>query len=233
MRGTPAGERTRRTVLCALLLAVMLALGYIEHLLPSVAVPGVKLGLSNSVLIFAVYMLSPATAYTLMAMKVLLSGLLFSGVQAMAYAFAGGLLSLTGMELLSRMKAAKPVAVSMAGGLLHNLGQAAMATLILHTAMPVYWLMLFGAGLVCGALTGVAAQKTMEHLKTAKLPLAPPEERKRSGLLSALIAVAFLAVAAALVWYILRGNQGMTLIQPEQPGPVQMLTMEDLALPHK
>ncbi len=233
MRGTPAGDRTRRTVLCALLLTVMLVLGYIEHLLPSVAVPGVKLGLSNSVLIFAVYMLSPATAYTLMSMKVLLSGFLFSGVQAMAFAFAGGLLSLTGMWLLSRFHRARPVVVSMAGGLLHNLGQAAIATLILHTAMPVYWLVLLAAGLACGALTGVAAQKTMEHLKKAKLSLTPPEDHKRSALLSVLIAAVFLVITAVLTWYVLRGNQGMTLIQPEQPGEITLLTTDDLPLPKK
>ena len=98
--GTANGfQKTARMVLSALLLALMLVLGYVEHLLPSVGVPGIKLGLSNSVLIFAVYMLSIPEAYMLMTMKVLLSGILFSGPQAMAYAFAGGLLSVTGMWL--------------------------------------------------------------------------------------------------------------------------------------
>ena len=73
-------EITLRTAYSGLLIAVMLVLGYIESLLPAVgAVPGIKLGLSNSVLIFAVYMLNLPTAWALMVLKVLLSGLLFGG----------------------------------------------------------------------------------------------------------------------------------------------------------
>ena len=71
-----------RLSLSALLIALMLVLGYVESLVPA-GVPGMKLGLSNSVLIFAVYMLGIPSAYILMALKVLLSGLLFSGVSAM------------------------------------------------------------------------------------------------------------------------------------------------------
>ena len=63
-------------------------------------VPGIKLGLSNGVLIFAVYMLNLPTAFVLMVLKVVLSGLLFGGVNAMMYAFAGGLVSMVFMALL-------------------------------------------------------------------------------------------------------------------------------------
>lgn len=47
---------TRNIALCGLLTAMMLVLGFIESLLPvATAVPGVKLGLSNGVLMFALY----------------------------------------------------------------------------------------------------------------------------------------------------------------------------------
>ena len=74
-----------------LAIALMLVLGFVESLMPVAAgVPGIKLGLSNGVLIFAVYMLNLPTAFVLMVLKVVLSGLLFGGVNAMMYAFAGG-----------------------------------------------------------------------------------------------------------------------------------------------
>ena len=180
-----------RLSLSALLIALMLVLGYVESLVPA-GVPGMKLGLSNSVLIFAVYMLGIPSAYILMALKVLLSGLLFSGVSAMLYAFAGGLVSLTLMSVLSRNKKISPVAVSMAGGVSHNLGQIAMALLILSPSskMLYYLAVLTAAGLGCGLATGIAAAAVMKHLRASRWRFSDtPESRKTSVLLVSAAAV--------------------------------------------
>ena len=160
-------DRIRRLTLSALLLALMLVLGFVEHMIPvATAVPGIKLGLSNSVLIFAIYMLDIPTAFVLMLLKVVLSGFLFSGVNAMLYAFAGGLLSVSCMALLSRIKDVHPVTVSMVGGVMHNAGQVLMAMLMLQTYRLLYYLaILMFAGLACGALTGVCATQVMKHMK--------------------------------------------------------------------
>ena len=87
------GKKTRRLTVSALLVTVMLMLGYLENFVPT-GVPGIKLGLSNSVLLLAIYWLGIPTALILMVVKVVLSGILFSGVSAMMYAFAGGVLSM-------------------------------------------------------------------------------------------------------------------------------------------
>ena len=102
------GIGTYQITLSSLLTALMLILGYIESTLPSLGIPGIKLGLSNGVLIFAVYMLNIPLAYVLFTMKVVLSSLLFSGFQTFPYAFTGGLVSLTVMSLMSRSSAFKP-----------------------------------------------------------------------------------------------------------------------------
>ena len=163
-------EITRRTAYSGLLLATMLVLGYVESLLPAVAgVPGIKLGLSNSVLIFAVYMLDLPTAWVLMILKVLLSGLLFGGFNTIMYAMAGGVLSMLFMSMLSRVKSLHPVVVSMTGGVMHNVGQVAVAMLLLHTPQLLYYMaILIFVGMACGALTGVCATSVMKHLKSIK-----------------------------------------------------------------
>lgn len=162
-----SGLGATRLAVCAMLLAVMLVLGWVESMLPALgAVPGIKLGLSNSVLIFAVYMLDIPTAYLLMVMKVLLSGALFGNVSAMMYAGAGGVLSLTVMALISRIRGVAPVTVSVVGGVFHNVGQVGLAMLILQTtSLLTYLAVLIFAGAVCGALTGVCATLVMQHLK--------------------------------------------------------------------
>ena len=170
MKSSSTRERTRRVAYSGLLLATMLVLGYVESLLPAVAgVPGIKLGLSNSVLIFAVYMLNLPTAWTLMVLKVLLSGLLFGGFNTILYAMAGGALSMLFMSILSRVKGIHPVTVSMVGGVMHNIGQVAVAMLLLHTRQLLYYMaVLIFVGMACGALTGVVAVSVMKHMKAIR-----------------------------------------------------------------
>ena len=165
-----ASEMNRRVALSGLLIAMMLVLGYVESLLPTVSgIPGIKLGLSNGVLIFAVYMLDVPTAWILMVFKVLLSGLLFGGVNTILYAMAGGVLSMLMMTLLSRARGIHPVTVSAAGGVMHNVGQVIVAMLLFHTNQLLYYMAVLAAvGMACGALTGVCASTVMKHLKHMK-----------------------------------------------------------------
>lgn len=162
---------TKRTALCGVLLSLMLILGWVEHLLPiNAGIPGIKLGLSNSVLIFAVYMLDVPTTYVLMLLKVLLSAA-FMGTPAsmIMYGLAGGLLSVTGMLLLSRIPAMHKVTVSMMGGVLHNVGQVAVYMCVMPNVKLLYYMaVLMLVGLACGALTGVVAERTLKHLKHMK-----------------------------------------------------------------
>ena len=163
-------SRVQRLALCALLAAVMLVLGYVESLVPP-GVPGIKLGLSNSVLLFAIYTLGVPTAFVLMAVKILLSGFLFSGVNAMLYAFAGGLLSMLVMTLLYRLGGFHIVTIAIAGAVMHNVGQVALAMLMLETPRLIYYMaVLMLVGLVTGFLTGNAAKLLLRRIPGSFLP---------------------------------------------------------------
>ena len=163
-------KQAQRVALCGMLLALMLVLGFVESQIPVAAgIPGIKLGLSNGVLIFAVYMLGVPTSYLLMAMKVLLSGFLFGSPSAMMYAFAGGVLSLTVMCLLSRMKGLSPIVVSMVGGLSHNVGQVVLAMIVLNTPKLMYYMaILMVVGMITGCATGVAANGIIRRFQKEK-----------------------------------------------------------------
>ena len=220
-------ETTWRVTLSGLLLAIMLVLGYVESTLPAGPVPGIKLGLSNSVLIFAVYMLDLPSAWILMALKVVLSGLMFSGVSAMMYAFAGGVLSLAAMSVLSRFRAVPVPAVSMAGGVMHNVGQVTLAMVILHmTQQMLYYLgILILVGMVTGALTGVAAAQAMKHLRKGALPGKLGEPRRSPAV--AVIAVLLVLAVGLCAWIWLPRTSGVvittdapvTMAPADQPPP--------------
>ena len=166
MRANKRFNSVQKIALCGLLTAMMLVLGFIESLIPVAAgVPGIKLGLSNGVLMFALYMLDAPTTFVLMVLKVVLSGLMFGGVSAMMYAMTGGVLSVLTMILLKKLHF-HIIVVSMFGAVMHNVGQVAMAMLIVQTPQLIHYMaVLMLVGLVMGAITGVAANTTLTHIK--------------------------------------------------------------------
>ena len=151
-------KKTKRLVLLAMLTAVAMILSYVESLLPSVGIPGVKMGLANIAVIFALFRFGWKEAAALSLVRVVLASLLFGSVGAMLYSLAGAVLSLAVMALLRRIDRFSTVGVSVAGGVAHNAGQILMAMLILQTKQLFGYLpVLAVSGIAGGVLTGLAA----------------------------------------------------------------------------
>lgn len=151
-------KRTKRLVLLAMLTAVAMILSYVESLLPSVGIPGVKMGLANIAVIFALFRFGWKEAAALSLVRVVLVSLLFGSVGAMLYSLAGAVLSLAVMALLRRIDRFSTVGISVAGGVAHNAGQILMAMLILQTKQLLGYLpVLAVSGIAGGVLTGLAA----------------------------------------------------------------------------
>ena len=155
--------------LSGLLTSLMLVFGLIERQFPlTAAIPGVKLGLANSVLLYSLYMLGIRQSVVLMLLKALMSWLIYTNMNAMFYSLAGGVLSLLAMIILYRMKGVSIVGVSAIGAVFFNIGQILMAVVMLGTPQLIvtYLPILMISGVVTGVLTGVVAQMVMKHLKT-------------------------------------------------------------------
>lgn len=169
-------KNTMKLALSAMFIAVMLVLGYIESMFSLGPVPGIKLGLSNGVLLLSLYWLGIPISLQLMAAKVVLSGLLFGNPVAMQYSLAGGVLSMAGMMLaIYVMKGISPIGAGIVGGVLHNVGQVSLAMIVLETTSLLYYMaILVVVGAVMGAITGTVA-RTMMHL-------LPHERRQALGL---------------------------------------------------
>lgn len=151
-------KKTKRLVLLAMLTAVAMILSYVESLLPSVGIPGVKMGLANIAVIFALFRFGWKEAAALSLVRVVLVSLLFGSVGAMLYSLAGAVLSLVVMALLRRIDRFSTVGISVAGGVAHNAGQILMAMLILQTKQLLGYLpVLAVSGIAGGVLTGLAA----------------------------------------------------------------------------
>jgi len=137
----------------SMLSALAIVFGYIESLFPAAPIPGIKLGLSNIVILFTIYKLNKSSAFFIMLIKVLVTSLLFSGLNVFIYSFFGGLLSLVAMVCFK--KHFSTIGVSMVGGVFHNIGQLLMAAFMMQTtAVFVYLPALLISGVIVGFITG-------------------------------------------------------------------------------
>ncbi len=150
--------RVKNTAFLAISATLALLLSYVEFLLPPLfaSVPGIKLGLPNTVIIYVLYSLGVKYAFAVSATRLLLSSILFGNTVTLAYSAAGAVLSLAIMAILKRLSIFSEVGVSVAGGVLHNLGQILVAVLLLDTpAIAYYMIVLTVTGTLTGALIGI------------------------------------------------------------------------------
>ena len=162
-------KSAQRVAVSGLLTSLMLVFGLIERQFPlTAAIPGVKLGLANSVLLYSLYMLGIKQSFILMLLKALMSWLIYTNMSAMFYSLGGGLCSLLVMILLSRMNGVSILGVSALGAVFFNVGQILVAVVMLNTPQLIvtYLPVLMVSGVVTGVLTGIVAKMVLKHLKS-------------------------------------------------------------------
>ena len=161
------GSRTKTVALYGMLVAVALVLSWAEAQMPAFfAVPGMKIGLTNIVVLLALYLLGEKSAVFINLVRILLVFFLFGSGLGVLYSLAGGALSTAVMILLKKTGRLKIVTVSIAGGLCHNIGQILVAMALMRTkSIAWYLLVLWFTGLAAGAATGIISGILCARLK--------------------------------------------------------------------
>jgi len=162
-------RHTRLLANLAMMLAVIIALSALEHMLPPLPFlpPGVRLGLSNIVTMYALFYMGRRYALILAVLK---SGfvLLMRGVTAGLLSLAGGLCSIAVLILLTlacRQKISY-LMLSVAGAITHNFAQIGVACVLLSTNLfLVYWPILLLSGVLMGTVTGSLLRVVMPLMR--------------------------------------------------------------------
>lgn len=146
--------------------ALALIFSYVETLIPfNFGIPGVKLGLANLIVVIALYKMKLPETYLLSVVRVLLNGFIFGNYFSIIYSLAGGILSLSVMALLKKKGGFSILGISMAGGVMHNIGQLLIAMLIVETFSVVYYVpVLLISGLLTGFAIGVVSGEMLKRL---------------------------------------------------------------------
>ena len=147
--------------------SVALLLSYIEFLLPPLfaAVPGIKIGLPNVIILFVLYAVGVKAAAGVSFVRLCVSSLLFGNPVMFAYSAAGAVLSFLIMIILKKTDKLSAVGVSVAGGVSHNLGQIFVAMLLLNTPQIAYYMIVLTVtGTVSGVFIGLCGAYLVKRL---------------------------------------------------------------------
>ena len=158
-RGCPV--KAKKLTQMALLTAIALTIFMVEAQIPAlVPVPGVKLGLSNIVTVFAVFAMGPKEAAAVLFARVFLGSIFAGNFSTIFYSAAGGTLAIVITILLRKILTEKQLWVAgVMGAIAHSIGQMAMAVAITQTIGLVSYLpMMIVCSIITGLFTGLCAQ---------------------------------------------------------------------------
>ena len=162
----------KKIAILGLCTSVALILAYLETLVPPIlsAVPGIKMGLPNIVIIFVLYRFGVKEAAAVSFVRICAVALLFGNPMTFAYSAAGGALSLFVMAVLKKFDFLTTVGISVAGGIMHNVGQILMAILLLGTAELGYYLIVLAVtGTVSGIFVGLCGNFAVNRIPLKRL----------------------------------------------------------------
>ena len=156
----------RRVALTGMMASLALIFSDVEVLFPfNAGIPGVKLGLANLVPLIILYRLDARYAFAANLIRVILAGLLFSGLFAALYSLAGSLASFLVMYLLKKTRLFSVIGVSTAGGVFHNLGQLIVAMLAVSGPQLFHYMpVLIISGMIAGIIVGIGASILLDRI---------------------------------------------------------------------
>ena len=154
--------KVQQIALFGVLTAITIVLGIVESFIPSIGIPGVKLGLANIAILIVLYELGIWEAAVVNLIRVLVVALVRGTFLSMGFlmSLAGATLSLGIMILFYLLiKKFSIIGVSVIGSLFHVTGQILVAMAFLGTAYVVFYLPFIAiSAIICGVIVGVVAK---------------------------------------------------------------------------
>ena len=153
---------THKIALMGILTAGAIIIAILESFIPSIGIPGVKLGLANIVILIILYEIGIVEAIIVDLSRVLLVGLLRGTIASMGFlmSLTGAVMSLGIMILFFLLvKKLSIIANSVVGSLFHVMGQILIAIIFLGSGYVLFYLPIIGiSAIITGVLVGIVAQ---------------------------------------------------------------------------
>ena len=163
--------KLKRLSFTALLGAIALTVFILETQIPPlVPIPGVKPGLSNTVVLITIGFLGRKEALIVLLIKIILGSVFGGSVSAMLFSLGGGLLAYAVMALGFKFFEKNLLwALSALSAVAHNIGQLTVAAAVGGNMKIFYYLpILLVSSVVTGVFTGLVASVILKRLKNEK-----------------------------------------------------------------
>lgn len=168
-------NHTKRMVLSAVLVSLALALSYTERFIPLqmlVPLPGVKLGLANTVTLIALYLLGAKSAFAILILRCVLGAVFGGGITGLLFSLTGGVLSMSVMALCKNAPILSVYGISILGAATHNVGQILAAMVLMNSVyIGMYLPYLLVVALFTGFATGAAGAGVLHILKAVNISM--------------------------------------------------------------
>ena len=153
---------TRKIALVGILTSAAIVISILESFIPSVGIPGVKLGLANIVILITLYELGIKESLLVNTLRVFLVGMLRGSLLTMGFlmSFTGAVFSMTVMIIFYLLvKKFSIVGVSVIGALFHVFGQILIAIIFLGSGYVLFYLPFIAlSAIITGVFVGFVAK---------------------------------------------------------------------------
>lgn len=174
-------KNAKEESLCAILLALALALSYAERFIPlqmMIPLPGIKLGLANIVTLVALYLLKTRYAFLILVPRCCLTAAFGGGATGFWFSLCGGLLAIAVMAAAKKTRFFSVYGVSVLGAAAHNIGQILAAMVLMNSVyVGAYLPYLLMVSIATGLLTGSICAGVLRVLPKARIALQAGGER--------------------------------------------------------
>ena len=161
-------NKKKKDAVIIILICNAILISLLESVIPiPIPVPGAKLGLANIITIIAVAYLDFKDVLIIVILRCIVAALLTKGITVLPFSLTGGVLSAIVMWLLyKKLSSAFSIkGISIAGAITHNIAQLAVASLILHESIILYYLpVLLIVALIAGFITGSISELTIREI---------------------------------------------------------------------
>ncbi len=168
-----SSKKTKKIALLSLLLAIAILLNAVENIIPVIIpVPGVKLGLANTMGLIVLYFFSRKHYILIGFLRVIIVSILFNGLFSSGFylSLSGWLLSSLICLLLSFCKHVSIYALSVSSSIFHGIGQIIMACVLYSSIymlsyLPILLLSGLISGLVIAFLSSIIITRISKIIK--------------------------------------------------------------------
>ncbi len=157
----------RKVALSGIMLALALIVSLVESYIPPIVpmLPYAKLGLTNVVLLACFLLVGVLEGYIVLVIKCVLSAVYAGNMSMLIWSLPSALVAYTVMVLLSKTKIFSITGLSVSGGMLHNLTQIVVATIVVGKSVFFYLPYMLFAGGIAGLLTGIICHFAVAGVK--------------------------------------------------------------------